>query len=63
MYYGLPGVDWDYVKEGEDATSIGGGPVKYRELVYHNTPHKPIMGSIRAIVPALLLSRISGRHT
>ena len=54
-YYGLPGVDWDYVKEGEDFTSIGGGPAKYRELVYHNTPHQSIMGSIRARVPALLL--------
>ena len=62
-YYGLPGVDWDYVKEGENFTSIGGGPAKYRELVYHNTPHTSIMGSIRARVPALLLSRVPGRHT
>lgn len=43
-YYGLPGVDWDYVKAGENFTSIGGGPVKYRELVYHNTPHHQSWG-------------------
>jgi len=43
-YYGIPGVDWDYVKEGENFTSIGGGPVKYRELVYHSTPHSQSWG-------------------
>lgn len=43
-YYGVPGVDWDFVKEGEDLTAIGGGPAKYKELVYHNTPHSQSWG-------------------
>ena len=43
-YYGVPGVDWDYVKEGENLTAVGGGPAKYKELVYHNTPHSQSWG-------------------
>jgi putative aldouronate transport system substrate-binding protein len=43
-YYGLPGVDWDYVKDGENLTSIGGGPAKYKELVIHTTPHAQSWG-------------------
>jgi ABC-type glycerol-3-phosphate transport system substrate-binding protein len=43
-YYGVPGVDWDYVKEGEKLTSIGGGPAKYKELVFHTTPHHESWG-------------------
>lgn len=43
-YYGVPGVDWEYVKEGENLTSIGGGTAKYKELVFHNTPHAQSWG-------------------
>lgn len=44
LYYGLPGVDWDYAKEGEELTSIGGGPVEFKELVFHNMPHSQSWG-------------------
>lgn len=43
-YYGIPGVDWDYVKEGENLLSITGEPAKYKELVYHSTPHAQSWG-------------------
>jgi putative aldouronate transport system substrate-binding protein len=43
-YYGIPGVDWDYVKDGEELVSIGGGPAEYKELVYHSTPHRQSWG-------------------
>lgn len=43
-YYGIPGVDWDYVKDGENLTSISGEPAKYKELVYHSTPHAQSWG-------------------
>ena len=43
-YYGVPGVDWDYVKPGENLTAIGGGAAKYKELVIHTTPHAQSWG-------------------
>lgn len=43
-YYGVPGVDWDYVKDGENLKSIGGGTAKYKELVIHTTPHAQSWG-------------------
>lgn len=43
-YFGVPGVDWDYVKEGEKLVSVGGGVAKYKQIVYHTTPHAQSWG-------------------